>query len=87
MSKVELAERLGVPRTTVIVIMKNKETSLGHPTAGLIPNPYRGAEAQFKALEKILSIWHMDFASRQTHVKRTTVMAQAYDIYRMLSGL
>ncbi|KAK3828071.1 MAG: hypothetical protein J3Q66DRAFT_409242 [Benniella sp.] len=87
MSKVELAEHLGVPRTTMIIILKNKETLLGHPTAGLISDPYRKTEARFKILEKVLSIWYMDQSSRHTHVKRTTIMAQAYDIYRMLSGL
>ncbi|KAF9925845.1 hypothetical protein BGZ65_007542, partial [Modicella reniformis] len=83
----ELALHFRVPRPTMYGILKSKDTLLGQPMAAFIPNSYRIAESRFRILEEVLNIWINDLRSRHIPVKGKTVMAQAMDIHRMLSGL
>lgn len=53
----------------------------------MIPDSFRVAESRFKILEEVLMTWLNDLRSRGIPVERKTVMAQALDIHRMLSGL
>jgi len=87
MTRAQLADHFGVPRTTVYGILKQKETLLEQPTTDLPQNAYRIIEYRFKILEEILVFWFKDLVSRQIPVKRRMIMAQAQDVHRMLSGL
>lgn len=91
MSITAISKELKVARTTIDGIIKNRDTLMKREKYQL----YRGLdsgrcsiiESRYRVLEVLLVEWCLDLKSRRGAVTNQKIMAQAFEIRRMLSRL
>ncbi|KAK3809328.1 MAG: hypothetical protein J3Q66DRAFT_373602 [Benniella sp.] len=90
-SVVAISKKFNVPRTTIYGIMKDKDRlknfTKSRANRELTLEKYSTAESRFRILEELLVAWSCDIGSRGFTLTDKKIRAQAFEIYRMLSGL
>jgi hypothetical protein len=86
-----ISKKFNVPRTTIYGIMKDKDRlknfTKSRANRGLTLEKYSTSESRFRILEELLVAWSCDIGARGFTLTDKKIRAQAFEIYRMLSGL
>jgi len=87
----DISRKFNVPRPTIYGIINDKDrlrqVTDSRVSKGLTLERYSTAESRFRILEELLVAWSGNVRDQGISVTDQKITAQAFEIYRMLSGI